>query len=51
VGLDTADCEPCNNDKRAKLLTEWRPDRVAEAAASSPKITAELKRLVAGKND
>ena len=49
-GLDIADnlvpaCEPCNNDKRAKLLTEWRPDRVAYAATLSPKIAAELKRL------
>ncbi|WP_018587540.1 HNH endonuclease [Salinispora arenicola] len=49
-GLDTADnlvpaCQACNNDKRAKLLTEWRPDRVAYAAASSTKIAAELRRL------
>nr|WP_243706127.1 HNH endonuclease signature motif containing protein [Micromonospora sp. KC721] len=52
-GLDIAEnlvpaCGACNNDKRAKLLTEWCPERVAYAAASSPKIAVELDRIRPG---
>ncbi|WP_414056540.1 HNH endonuclease [Prescottella equi] len=38
-------CKPCNSSKCAKLLTEWKPDRVAHAMALSPKVAAEHARL------
>jgi HNH endonuclease len=38
-------CAPCNKSKGRKLLTEWDAARVAHAAARSPMVAAELKRL------
>ena len=39
-------CGACNYSKGAKLLTEWRPDRVAHAVAVSPLVAAEYERQV-----
>jgi 5-methylcytosine-specific restriction endonuclease McrA len=38
-------CGPCNFSKCAKLLTDWRPERVAYGIAHSPKVAAEYERL------
>ena len=39
-------CLFCNCSKNDRLLTEWRPDRVAYAVAHSPKVEAEYVRLL-----
>jgi 5-methylcytosine-specific restriction endonuclease McrA len=39
-------CATCNSGKRAKLLTEWAWARVEYGAARSPKVAAELARLM-----
>lgn len=39
-------CKPCNSSKGPKLLTEWRPDRVAHGTERSPIVGAELARLL-----
>lgn len=41
-------CRRCNYGKRNRLLTGWDPVRVAHAAAHSPLVAAELKRLADG---
>jgi 5-methylcytosine-specific restriction endonuclease McrA len=38
-------CTPCNSSKHDRLLTEWRPDRVARAVACSSTVAAEWARL------
>lgn len=38
-------CAWCNTSKGDRLLTEWRPDRVAHGVAHSPKVSAEYNRL------
>lgn len=38
-------CGYCNSSKRDKLLTEWRPGRVARAVTCSPIVAAEWRRL------
>jgi hypothetical protein len=38
-------CARCNHSKGDRLLTEWRPDRVAYGVAASPKVAAEWTRL------
>ena len=38
-------CKSCNSGKHDRLLTEWRPDRVARAVAVSPAVAAEWARL------
>ena len=43
-------CGPCNSSKHHRLLTEWRPDRVAHAVAVSPLVRAEYERQVAEAN-
>lgn len=40
----TAACKRCNSSKGAKLLTEWRPERVARAIAVSPAVAKEYER-------
>ncbi|HEX7461754.1 MAG TPA: HNH endonuclease [Dermatophilaceae bacterium] len=40
-------CGSCNSGKKAKRLTEWEWARVQYGAAHSPKVAAELARLVA----
>jgi len=40
-------CGPCNSSKRDRLLTEWRPDRVAHAVAVSPLVRFEYERQLA----
>ena len=37
-------CRSCNSSKSDRLLTEWRPDRVARAVAVSPLVQAEYER-------
>jgi hypothetical protein len=37
-------CGHCNSSKCDRLLTEWRPDRVAHAVAVSPLVAAEYER-------
>jgi hypothetical protein len=37
-------CGPCNSSKHDRLLTEWRPERVAHAVACSPVVAAEYIR-------
>lgn len=39
-------CRVCNSSKRHRLLTEWRPDRVARAVACSEIVRAEWDRLM-----
>jgi 5-methylcytosine-specific restriction endonuclease McrA len=41
-------CTRCNASKGARLLTEWRPDRVAQAIAASPLVAAEYRRQARG---
>lgn len=41
-------CDRCNSGKRDRLLTEWRPERVARAVACSPIVAAEWAVLTAG---
>jgi 5-methylcytosine-specific restriction endonuclease McrA len=38
-------CKPCNSGKKDRLLTEWRPGRVAHGVACSPIVAAEWARL------
>jgi hypothetical protein len=38
-------CRACNVSKRAYLLTEWNPERVAHGVAHSAKVAAEYERL------
>ncbi|WP_143548819.1 HNH endonuclease [Rhodococcus sp. ACPA1] len=38
-------CKPCNSSKGAKLLREWKTDRVAHAIALSAKVAVEYARL------
>jgi 5-methylcytosine-specific restriction endonuclease McrA len=40
-------CQACNLSKGDRLLTNWSPERVAHGAISSPKVAAELARLLA----
>lgn len=37
-------CGSCNSSKGYRLLTEWRPDRVAYGVESSPKVASEYAR-------
>ena len=39
-------CRPCNSGKGAKLLTQWRPERVRRGVASSAAVAAEYERQV-----
>lgn len=39
-------CRPCNHSKNDLLLTEWDSDRAWRAARASPKVAAELARLL-----
>jgi 5-methylcytosine-specific restriction endonuclease McrA len=41
-------CQPCNSSKHDRLLTEWRPDRVAHAITASPLVAIEYQRQIAG---
>lgn len=36
-------CRSCNSSKSDRLLTEWRPDRVARAVAASSLVRAEYE--------
>jgi len=38
-------CARCNRSKRARLLTEWQPGRVAHGVEHSSKVAAESARL------
>ena len=38
-------CGSCNSSKSDRLLTEWRPDRVAHGVSCSPIVAAEWARL------
>ncbi len=40
-------CAWCNGSKGSRMLTEWRPDRVAHGVMHSGKVAAELARLTA----
>ena len=42
----TPACKPCNSSKGSKLLTEWRPDRVARGVVACPKVAAEYQRQI-----
>ena len=37
-------CRSCNSSKSDRLLTEWRPARVARAVIASPLVRAEYER-------
>jgi 5-methylcytosine-specific restriction endonuclease McrA len=39
-------CFPCNRDKSAHLITDWRPDRVAHAVEHSPVVAAIYMALL-----
>jgi hypothetical protein len=39
-------CQPCNQSKGARLLTDWRVDRIRHGVAHSLKVAKEYARLV-----